>query len=218
MRSACVVSASNEPIMKAPNAAEKPDLAASNTISKQSASDTISRVSSFISFLAFFRKVGMMKIPPRNQSTRKKHSFKSCMSISVPANCWLTARVVNNTSNKMATRSSTISTPNTSPANFCDFTPISSKARIIMVVDDTERIPPRKMLSMTDQPRSCPVKNPKTSISTTSTMAVMEAEPPTLTSFLKLNSSPRLNSRKITPISDQVWIPFSSTTVGTSEK
>ena len=32
-------------------------------------------------------------------------------------------------------------------------------------------------------------------------MAVMEAGAPTFSSFLKLNSSPRLNSRKITPIS-----------------
>ena len=48
--------------------------------------------------------------------------------------------------------------------------------------------------------------------------AEMTAEPPTFISFLKLNSSPKAKSRKITPISDQVWIFAVSTTEGVKEK
>ena len=47
-----------------------------------------------------------------------------------------------------------------------------------------------------------------------STNAVMEAEPPTFISFLKLNSNPRLKRRKITPISASVLILVISTTEG----
>ena len=36
--------------------------------------------------------------------------------------------------------------------------------------------------------------------------AEITAEPPTFISFLKLNSSPKAKSKKITPISDQVWM------------
>ncbi|MNL26459.1 hypothetical protein D3C87_1479870 [compost metagenome] len=171
-------------------------------------------VSSFISFFVAFKNVGTRKIPPINHNTKKKPSFKIDSSIIAPSNCWLTASVVSNTSNKMATRSSTIRTPNTSPANFLCFTPSSSNALMIMVVDETERIPPRNILSMVDQPITLPATKPISSINTTSTMAVIEAEPPTFTSFLKLNSRPRLKSKKITPISAQMSILFLSTTVG----
>ena len=51
-----------------------------------------------------------------------------------------------------------------------------------------------------------------------SNSAVIDASPPTRMSFLKLNSSPRLNSRKITPISANVSIFSTSATVGSSLK
>ena len=44
--------------------------------------------------------------------------------------------------------------------------------------------------------------------------AVIEAVPPTLSNFLKLNSNPKLNNRNITPISAQIVILFVSLTVG----
>ncbi len=50
----------------------------------------------------------------------------------------------------------------------------------------------------------------------TVTSAVMPEVPPTFATFLKLNSSPRLNSRKITPSSDQTLMLSSSSTVGTN--
>ena len=47
-----------------------------------------------------------------------------------------------------------------------------------------------------------------------STKAVTEADPPTFTNFLKLNSRPKLKRRKITPISAKVLILVASTTEG----
>jgi hypothetical protein len=73
---------------------------------------------------------------------------------------------------------------------------------MIIVVDEMERIAPRKSRSMNFQPRRKPVRNPRPFIIVIPTNAVMKAEPPTLKSFRKLNSSPSEKSRKITPISD----------------
>ena len=50
------------------------------------------------------------------------------------------------------------------------------------------------------------------------TMAVIEAVPPTFISFLKLNSRPRLNSRKITPISAQTSTLLMSVMEGKKSK
>ena len=46
----------------------------------------------------------------------------------------------------------------------------------------------------------------------------MTAVPPTFISFLKLNSNPKAKSKKITPISDHVWILAVSMTEGVSVK
>ena len=43
-------------------------------------------------------------------------------------------------------------------------------------------------------------------------MAPMTAVPPTFISFLKLKSSPRAKSRKITPMSAQMWMLSTSAT------
>ena len=59
MDSASMVSAKIDPIMNAPNAAENPVLAAITTIPKHNARDTISKVSSPISFLQRFRNSGI---------------------------------------------------------------------------------------------------------------------------------------------------------------
>jgi hypothetical protein len=85
---------------------------------------------------------------------------------------------------------------------------------MMMVVDEMQMIPPRKMLSIVLQPSSWPRKKPAVAINVCSVSAVTPAVPPTATSFLKLNSSPKLNRRKITPISLHVVMFFSSATVG----
>ena len=53
--------------------------------------------------------------------------------------------------------SSITSVPNTSCAKLFFVTPSSSNALIMMVVELMESMPPRKILSITPQPSSCPV-------------------------------------------------------------
>ena len=48
--------------------------------------------------------------------------------------------------------------------------------------------------------------------------AAMTAVPPTFTNFLKLNSNPSAKRRKMTPISDHVWMLAVSMTEGVSVK
>src|SRR5690606_22902278 len=119
MRSACVVSASIEPMMKAPNGAEKPTYVASTTINKHKPSEITSIVSSFSNLRAHFKKVGSRKMPEINHTHRKNNNLRTEVSISVPSNSLLTARVDNITISTTATRSSITSTPNTTAANFC---------------------------------------------------------------------------------------------------
>ena len=59
MCSDSTVSANMDPMIKAPNAGEKPTLAASTTIPKQRPRDMMSRVSLFISLRMRFRKSGI---------------------------------------------------------------------------------------------------------------------------------------------------------------
>ena len=145
---------------------------------------------------------------------KKKPSFSKELNISVPLNCWLTAIVESITINKMTTISSTIRIPKTTFANFFRFSPNSSNALIIIVVEELANNPPRKILSIVDQFIHRPTKYPTTTIQIISTIAVMEAEPPTLSNFLKLNSNPRLKRRKITPIFAQISTLCSSATDG----
>ena len=71
---------------------------------------------------------------------------------------------------------------------------------MMIVVDDIDSMPPRKTLSVDVQPSSLPAMNPVHIIPVMMTSAVSSAGPPTLTSFLKLNSSPSEKSRKMMPI------------------
>ena len=87
MCSACVVSAIIEPIIKAPSAGENPTPAAKITINRQSANEIISIISSVNKCLAFFRSVGIKKIPTTNQIVRKKINFKTESTNSIPENC-----------------------------------------------------------------------------------------------------------------------------------
>jgi hypothetical protein len=191
-------------MINAPSAGENPAFAASITIRRQSAIEIISISSSLISFFVSRRNEGKRKIPAINHKARTKTSFKTEINIASPANCWLTASVESKTSKRIATRSCTIRTPNTRPTNFLFLSPSSLKDLMIMVVEEMDRIPPRKILSMVAQPSILPVKYPAASMNITSKTAVTEAGAPTFISFLKLNSNPRLNRRNITPISAQI--------------
>jgi len=158
MRSASIVSARIDPMIKAPKAAEKPVFVATTTIPRHKPSAITSNVSSFISFFTFFRKAGIINIPTRNQRIRKKATFRILPIISSPANSWLTAIVESKTIIIMATRSSTTNVPNTIPVNRWLRNPRSSKAFIMIVVDDIDSIPPRNMEFIVDHPSRCPTR------------------------------------------------------------
>ena len=147
------VSDSMLPMTNAPNAAEKPTAEANTTMPKHMARAVMSSVSSFMSFFAFFRKSGMRYMPTTNHNTRKKPNCRMELSICVPSNSLLTARVESITISTMASISSMMSTLSTRLANLSFLTPISSKALKIIVVDDIASIPPRYMQSISLQPK-----------------------------------------------------------------
>ena len=84
----------------------------------------------------------------------------------------------------------------------------------MIVVDDIDNIPPRKMEFIVPHPNNCPTKYPMSNMLITSVIAVIKAVEPTFMSFLKLNSSPSAKSRNITPISAHILIFSISPTVG----
>ena len=75
-------------------------------------------------------------------------------------------------------------------------------------------IPPKKMQSMRFHPKAVPTATPNNIIQNIIVQAAIIAAPPTFTIFLKLNSNPKANSKKITPISAQVCIFAVSITEG----
>ena len=106
-------------------------------------------------------------------------------------------------------RSSTTSVPNTIPAQGLSLSFMSSYDFSTTIVDDIDSRPPRKMLSMAVQPSACPATKPSTNTPRNLLPAVTRALLPTFRSFLKLNSRPRPNIRKMMPISDH-WCTVSS--------
>ena len=81
-----------------------------------------------------------------------------------------------------------------------------------------DSMPPRKMQSILSHPIRWPTLAPTSSMAAMTVMAMVKALPPTVAIFRKLNSSPRANIRKITPISPQTSISVCSTMVGRYSK
>ena len=73
----------------------------------------------------------------------------------------------------------------------------------MMVVDDIDIMPPRKMQLMEFMCSKHPTPKPAIVIPTMIIRAVMMAELPELSSFLKLNSRPRVNISTTIPTSAQ---------------
>ena len=126
--SASIVSARMLPMMKAPNADEKPTLVDMTAIAQHSPSDTMSSTSLLMSLRTERRKRGMAKIPTTSQSTRKKPILTTDPSICPPSGLLPLAMALSITIMTMARISSSISTLITSPANCCWRSPKSSKA------------------------------------------------------------------------------------------
>ena len=76
----------------------------------------------------------------------------------------------------------------------------------MIMVDDMEIIPPRKMQSILLHPMSVPTPAPVRIIIVITVTAIVKALPPTVASFLKLKSRPRPNIRNIMPISAHITI------------
>ncbi len=87
-----------------------------------------------------------------------------------------------------------------------------------MVVELMQIIPPRNSASILLQPKAEPTRKPRMIIPKMMVSVAMMAGPPTFTIFLKLNSSPRAKSRKMTPISDHTWMLAASITDGVRGK
>ena len=84
----------------------------------------------------------------------------------------------------------------------------------MMVVLDIASMPPRKRLFMLPQPKRCPTPLPTLIMLNIVRQAAMTGPMPIFTIFLKENSRPRVNMRKITPRSAQVCTLAVSVTVG----
>ena len=152
MRSASMVSASTEPITKAPSALLNPACTANITMPRQSPMEKMVSVSSLRCFLNFFRNVGMSVMPNTNQRAMYMTSLPTCQSSSLPSNSFLTAMEVSSTMSTTAKRSSTIRMPKHTPAKRWLRSPASSMALKTMVVDDMQSMPPRKMAFMLFHP------------------------------------------------------------------
>ena len=113
----------------------------------------------------------------------------------------------------MAIMSSSISTLNTVDVNFCCLRPKSSRAFIMILVDDMAIMPPRYRPSMPPHWNAAPTPIPIRIIPTSISMVAIIGVLPILRSFLKLNSRPSENMMNITPISAQVLIDSASTMV-----
>ena len=76
---------------------------------------------------------------------------------------------------------------------------------MMIVVEDMDSMPPRKILSVVVQCSMRPAIKPVHIIPAMITIAVISAGPPTSINLLKLNSSPSEKSRKMMPISAQIF-------------
>ena len=83
-----------------------------------------------------------------------------------------------------------------------------------MVVELMQIMPPRNRASILLQPKEEPTMKPSTIMPKMMVKVAMMAGPPTLTIFLKLNSSPSAKRRKMTPMSDHTWMLAASITEG----
>jgi len=218
MRSASTVPARMEPITKAPRAAENPLLTEKITIRKHRPMAMTSSNSSLMKRLMRLKMLGSTKMPTVNQMMRKNDNLRMLRSISSPLTVLLIAMDDRITMSTTAKRSSTMSTAKVMGTNRRLVMFKSVSALRIMVVDDIEIMPPRKMLSMVPKCSDLPTTKPKLIMPATMMSAVSTALPPTLSSFLKLNSSPSENRSTMIPICAQNSMLASMSTEGKNEK
>ena len=83
-----------------------------------------------------------------------------------------------------------------------------------MVVLDMASMPPRNMLFMLPHPKKCPTVLPTLIMQNMTEQAAMTGPMPIFTIFLNENSSPKVNIKKMTPMSAQVCMLLISVTLG----
>ena len=218
MRSASTVPANIEPITKAPSASEKPDLTENTAMRKQRPMAIISIISSVRKLRKRLKSEGSRNTPTVNHITKKNDNLSTLRSISPLSTVLLMATLESTTIMTTAKRSSTMSTAKIIGTKRRCRIFRSVSAFNMMVVDDMEIMPPRKMLSTAAKPSSLPTRKPRPIIPTTIIRAVITAGAPTASNFLKLNSNPNENSRITMPICAQNSILTSVVTEGKSEK
>ena len=114
------------------------------------------RSSSLRNFRCLLMNDGMRYTPTTYQSTRKNVSLSTLHINSLPLTLSLMAIDDNNTMRITAIRSSTMSTASTCGAN-CRWRMLrSSRAFMMIVVDDIDSMPPRKRLLTKEKPISLP--------------------------------------------------------------
>ena len=146
MRSASTVPAIIDPITKAPNAAENPDLIEKSTMAKHSPMAIMSICSSLMNRLNRLNNVGIMKMPAVNHMIKKNDNLRMLPTISWPLTLLLMAIEDKITIKTTANKSSTMSTANVMGTKRRCRMFKSVKALIMMVVEDMDIMPPRKML------------------------------------------------------------------------
>ena len=202
MRSDIMVPARIEPMTNAPSSRLNPHTTENTAIEKHSAIDTTISVSSLRYARALLKNVGNTYTPTRNHIIRKKASLPSENSSSVP---WTSPMASDDSSTSISTanRSSIISTANTSCANLRCRSPRSDSAFMMMVVDDIDIIPPRKMRFIRFRSRIYPTPNPANVMPVMTISAVTAADVPDFISFWNENSRPMLNISTTIPKSAQ---------------
>ena len=217
MRSASTVPASIDPITKAPRASEKPDFTENTAMKKHSAMEMTSISSSLMTLRKRLNTDGIRNMPTVNQIIRKPERVSTLFISSSPCTFFL-ATDDSITSSTTAKRSSTMSTASTRGTKRRWRILRSSRALMMMVVDDIDSMPPRNMALTALKFSSRPTTKPSPIMPSTIISAVTAAEPPTLSSFLKLKSSPIENRSTMMPICAQKSMLPSCTTDGKKAK
>ena len=205
-------SAKTAPIRKAPNATLNPNRSARMAPAKINPKTVMRRTSSIRVRLANRTNPGTSKNPPTATATKNAANFSRVWPAPNQLNSPVVPKLVSIPIIAMAKISSTIRTPKINRAKPGRKSPMLSKTLAIIVVDEMDRIAPRKIASIVLHPKSLPILSPKKNIPAISTTAVTIATVPTSFSFRKLKWSPTENMRRITPNSAKVRISSSFTT------
>ena len=199
-------SAKTAPTKKAPNATLKPSRSAKIAPVKINPNTVIKSTSSIRVRLARRIKRGTKRKPTTATETKKATNL-SRFSPAPTQLIWpVVPKLVNIPIIAMAKMSSTMRIPKTSRANPGRNRPILSKTLAIIVVEEMERIAPKKRASIGAHPRNFPKRCPTKNIPAISTNAATTATPPTSFNFRKLKWSPTENIKRITPNSAKVRI------------